>query len=337
MSRKVLIIGHNYYNFLSAVREAFTELGWEAVVSGYDNPVHPYTRLMKIRYKLSRHRDRLHEESMDRFSKEALERFRAVQPDLVFIMNGDMLRPHVLDAFRESARVALWLYDNTQRIPKAIGHADHVDALFCFDQADVDWYAAHGKKARFLPQACDTQVYHPLEGSKDIDILFIGGMYHSPRRRELLNAVIDAFPGRRIEVYGWYYPWFKGLWGWITRPHKGVFKNHNVSPVEANVLYNRARVALNIHQELQRDGANPRVFEICGAGTYQICDRNPYIESLFPDGEVGLYGSEQELIDLISMALSSDMSAAAARAYDEVVTHHSYRARMAEVLSVLGL
>ena len=261
--------------------------------------------------------------------------FRAEQPDLVFIMNGDMLRPYVLDAFRESAKVALWMFDNAHKLPSAVGHVDHVDTLFCFDQADVEWYAAHGKKARFLPQACDTTVYHPLECERDIDILFIGGMYYSPRRKKILNTVIDAFPGRRIEMYGWYHPWFKGLWGWITRPHKSIFKNHSVSPSEANALYNRARVALNVHQEHQRNGANPRVFEICGAGAYQICDRNSYIESLFPDGDVGLYDSEEELIALITKALSSDMSAAAARAHEEVVAHHSFRARMTEVLSVL--
>jgi spore maturation protein CgeB len=41
------------------------------------------------------------------------------------------------------------------------------------------------------------------------------------------------------------------------------------------------RLWLNIHHEQSQNGANPKVFEICGSGSYQICDANPYIESFF--------------------------------------------------------
>ena len=61
--RSVLIIGPNYYNFLPAVAEAFRTLGWKTAVEGYDMPVHPYSGLMRVRYKLRRDRQRMQQES----------------------------------------------------------------------------------------------------------------------------------------------------------------------------------------------------------------------------------------------------------------------------------
>lgn len=336
--KRVLIIGPRYYNFLSAVGSAFRSLGWDPVIEGYDNPVHPYTPWMRIRYRLSRNKAALRSEGRIAYQSYILQRFSSSSPDLVFIMNGDMLEVATLDAFRVSAKVALWFFDSRTKLPDSADHINHTDALFCFEQDDVDWYRSQGKPAYFLSQACDTAVYHPVipAPQKDIDILFVGNLYYSQRRKELMNAVISRFPDRRIEVYGWYQPWFKGVVSWLRRPYKRIYKNENISGEEANLLYNRAKVVLNIHQEHQRNGANPRVFEICGAGAYQVCDRNPYIASLFPAGTIGLYGNEQELFDRISDALSGDMSRQAAEACELVRANHSFDRRIAEMLAVLS-
>ena len=332
---KVFIIGPNYYNFLPAVESAYRELGWETVVSGYDTPVHPYSGLAKLRYKLSRDRDGLIARSREAYQNEVLTVFEQNRPDLVFIMNGDFLEAATLDCIRHSAKVALWLFDSRTKLPASVGHADHVDALFCFEQDDVAWFLSQGKQAFFLPQACDTSRYHPIAGSeKDIDILFVGTLFYSPKRKAVMNAVIAHFPERRIEVYGWYQPWFKGLKAWLKRPHKQIYKNVNVPSEKANELYNRAHIVLNIHQEHQKNGANPRVFEICGAGAYQICDWNPYIASLFPEGIIGLYHDREELLALIETGLIEDVSKKAALACSYVRSNHSFVNRMSFVVDL---
>lgn len=334
--KRVLLIGPVYYNFLPAVASAFQDLGWETFVEGYDVPVHPYPVWMQVRYKLSRDQAALRQKSRDSYRLYIEKRFRDCKPDLVFILNGDILETETLDGFRRTAKVALWFFDNRTRLPLAEDHARHVDAFFCFDQADVDWYLAHGQEARFLPQACDTAVYHPIPGTvKDIDILFVGNSFYSPRRKTLLAAVASRFRHRKVRVYGWYQPWFKGLGAWLRRPYKSVFRNVNVSSRQANNLYNRAKVVLNIHQEHQQDGANPRVFEICGAGAYQVCDWNPYVASLFPGGSVGFYGSEEELFARIEEALARDTASEAATACEQVRAQHTFKNRIETVLSLV--
>lgn len=338
MNRTVLIIGPNYFNFLNATSNAFCRLGWHSVTESYDNPIHPYTTFMKWRWKLSRHKDILQKKSRSYYNSYILDRFHEIKPDMVFIMNGEILEPETLDRFRESSKVAVWLYDSRAKLPLSVGHVDHADAMFCYENNDVEQYRKEGKEAYFLPQACDTDIYRPLDMERDIDILFIGTLFISPRRKQVVKAVIDSFPDRNIQIYGVYKPWYKGLFTWLFREHRNIYRNCNVAPEQVNVLYNRAKIALNIHNEQQKDGANPRVFEICGSKSYQLCDGNPYIDKLFKNGEIGIWHSIDELTSLIRTGLDDVCrQSKAEKAYQEVMEHHTYDVRMKTVIDTLKI
>ncbi|MBQ0122253.1 MAG: glycosyltransferase [Bacteroidales bacterium] len=334
MKGKILIIGPNYFNFLTAAAHSCEELGYEIQVLPYDNPIHPYTTLMKWRYRFG-NKEKLRSESRAFFAQTVLSTFKNFSPDIVFIMNGEILDAAILDFLRKTAKVAVWFFDNREKLPCAENHVDHCDALFCFDRGDVEWYRSKGKAAYFLPQACDCEIYFPLKEERDIDILFIGDLFYSQRRKDIMNAVIGHYPKRDIVVYGSYQPWYKGLWKWICRPHKGIYRNMNVTGAEANFLYNKANIVLNIHRESQMDGANPRFFEICGSGAYQICDRNSYTASVFPEGTVGLYSDMDELFALIDFALHNNMEEQARKAREELLSKHTFTRRMEEALKVV--
>lgn len=337
--RKVLVIGPKYYNFLESVSSAFRTLGWICCTAGYDNPVDPYRFVDKCRYKLSSSggRKRLERASSERLGSRLKDEFEMVRPDLVFIMNGDGLPSWLLDCFRRSSKVVLWLFDNISKMPGVMPLLSHADRLYSFDMEDVKKLRESGLEADFLAQACDDSIYHPLDMEKDIDILFIGNLYYYPNRQRLLERVVDEFPDRKVLVIGSVKPWYKNPVAWLLRRRRDVYTNSDVTPREANLYYNRARVAINIHREDQKNGANPRVFEICGSGTYQVCDRNPYVESLFPDGEIGLYGNGDELLEEIRDALSGDVSRKARSACAKVAANHSYVSRMSQVLADSGL
>lgn len=338
MTGTVLIIGPNYFNFPQAASASFERAGWSSVIDLYDTPVHPYTTLMKWRYKLSHDKERIKSRSRQQYNVHIFEVFQKTNPALVFIMNGEILSDETLDFMRRSAKVVVWLFDNRDRLPGALSHIDHADRFFCYEQDDVDWYARQGKKAWFLPQACDTATYFPMDIEKDIDILFIGNLYTSPKRMKTMQAVVERFSSRyHIEVYGRYKPWFKGFFTWLTREHREIYKNVMVPPARVNELYNRSKVVLNIHQELQKDGANPRTFEIPCSGAWQICDYNPYIEQLFSPDEIGIYHNLDELFELIQSGLDKDMTAGALKARNTVLEQHTYDARVRYILNLLEM
>ena len=126
----------------------------------------------------------------------------------------------------------------------------------------------------------------------------------------------------------------------LLREKRDIYKNVNIPPAKVNELFGRTKIALNIHHEQTFHGANQRLFEACGAGVYQICDANPYIESLFPNGEIGLYHNEQELLQLIGWALEEnnvqERERRAAAACKIVTEQHTFLARVREMLEIIG-
>ena len=348
--QRVLIIGPRFHYFNESVERAFSALGYETQVLAYDNPVHPYTCANKIRYKFasSEGKLRLKRQSQALFHLEAEAAFEAYEPDLVFVMNGDMLLPDTLLHWRgqmeddpcppeHPAKVALWLFDSMSHIPLCDEVVPVVDEVFCYEQTDIPLIRERfSVEAHFLPQAVDPDLYHPLEVHQSpLDIVFAGDLVHSQRRRELIQTVVAHYPDLRIKVWGEYKPWYKGFWRWLTRERRDVYRNCNASGEQLNVDYNRARVVLNVHHEQQQDGANPKVYEISASGAYQVCDANPYIEQLFAHGEVGLYHNMDELFALIDDALSHDKRAEAESARQIILSDHTFIHRIQQCLNVL--
>ncbi|MDR1757211.1 MAG: glycosyltransferase [Culturomica sp.] len=333
---KVLIISTAFFGYQDSVASAFANLGHQVVIETYDSPIHPFRGLLKWRHKFSCNKVKLRKRAADKYNKYIIGRFDRIRPDLVFILNGEILHAQTLDTFRKQSKVAVWMYDALSRYPDCREHIDHVDAFFCYECEDVKSLSEEGKKAWFLPQACDESVYYIVEGEKELDILFVGNLYKYYRRVRYIKRVIERFRDKKITVYGVYKPYYKNTLKWLFREKRSIFKNKNIPPSEVNRLYNKARVVLNIHHETQQNGANPKVYEICGSGAYQICDANPYIESIFPHGEVGLYHNEEELIALIDRALTHDQCENAKKAHEIIYREHTFLHRIENVLKIMG-
>lgn len=347
---KALIIGPRFHYFNASVERAFCALGYETRVLTYDNPVHPYTWSNKVRYKFASAQGKMEQKLRSRalFHLEAEYAFLEFQPDVVFVMNGDMLLPDTIRHWRgvleddpqpvtKTSKVALWFFDSMTHIPLCEDCIPAVDAVFCYEQTDIPIIRQKfGVEAHFLPQAVDLSIYHPALVDKKYDIVFAGDLFHSRKRRQLIQAVVAHYPRLRIRVWGQYKPWFKNPWKWLTRERRDVYMNCNATGEQLNLDYNSARIVLNIHHEQQKDGANPKVYEIAATGTYQICDANPYICQLFPHGEVGLYRNTEELFHLIDEALQRDMNSCASAAKELIASQHTYINRIRQCLALLA-
>ena len=342
MKRKVLVIGPSFHYFNESVGRAFRALACEVRTFAYDNPIHPYNWYNKIRYKISRCKDDIVEQARVRFRPQLEACYDQFRPDLVFIMNGDFVLPETMKHFRSGSKVAIWMFDSVKRVPASERCMPLADAMFCYEQDDIPYLRQKlGIDAAFLPQAADTALYFRTEepsarrARQKYDIVFAGDIFHSARRREIIQSVVGHYPNLRIRVWGMYKPWFKNPVKWLLRERRDIYMNCNATAAQLNQDYNDARIVLNIHNEQQTNGANPKVYEICASGAYQVCDANPYIESLFPDGQVGLYHNEAELFSLIDYALSHDMTEASDAARQMVCAGHTYISRMRYVLDAL--
>lgn len=336
---KVLIISASFFDYQNSVARAFEQHGFQAYVENYDEPIHPFRGILRWRHKFSLDKERLREKSRLKYKKYIENIFDEIHPDIVFTYNGTILKDETLDYFRKNgAKVVVWMYDSVLRPDRAMceRHIDHADLFCCFEEKDVEYFSAQGKRAYFLPLACDTTVYYPQQSNKDIDILFVGTIYTSAKRIELLEKLVKYYSHLNIRIYGEYKPYFKNPLTWMFRKYRDVFLNHNITPAEVNNLYARSRIALNIHNKQTFCGANQRLFEASGARAYQICDANPYIRSVFPNGEVGLYENSEQLFNLIDYALTHDMSTQADKAYEIITQNHTFNARVKQIIEWLN-
>jgi spore maturation protein CgeB len=333
--KKTLIIGPSFFTFNQSISNAFERCQYTTEIICYDEPVHPFTIRNAILNKIVPDPQKLKAKSCLSFNKYVYNRFNAFSPDIVFIYNGDILNSETISYFRKTAKVAIWLLDGLYRHPRVEDLAPYADAFFCFEKDDVLLLKSKGINSYFLPQACDTTIYHPLSIPKDIDILFVGTLYGYPKRIELLKRIVNQYKDYNIQIYGIYKPVYKNPIKWLFREERKIFKNKNILPSEVNELYNRSKICINIHHEQSKNGANPKVFEIAGSKSFQIADWNPYLETLFPDNEIVLYHSEDELLSLIDSYLKKDTTVQAEKAYLNVINNHTFINRINEVLSIL--
>lgn len=337
MKQKVLILGPSFFGYNYSIQRAFQAQGYHTSVIEYDEPVHPFNLKNMIWHKLFPRSKKLREKSRAAFNAFVLNAYETYQPDLVFIYNGDILEKETIRLFRKKSKVAVWMLDGVFRHPDSIAIAPEVDVYFCFEQSDVDKLTPLGINACFLPQGYDPTVYFPMETEKDIDILFVGALYQYPKRIRLLKLLVDAMGDDYIiRVYGKYKPFVKDPVKWLFRERRDIFLNKNVPSEIVNSLYNRAKICINIHHEQSVNGANPKVFEICGSAAFQMVDYKQYIAEIFSRGEVTLYTSDDDFIQKVRQYIISDTTWQAAEAHRVALMHHTFDCRIKEALSVIN-
>ena len=339
MKQRVLIIGPAFFGYNHSIKRAFDALGYESEVLQYDGLIHPFNWTNAVLNKVSPSNKWLKEKCKRNFNRLAIEVFQSFSPDLVFIYNGDILTSASITQFKERSKVVVWLLDGAGLHPDSIALAPLVDAYFCFERTDIELVKKLNRETYFLPQAYDPEIYYPIaDCKKEIDVLFVGNLYFYPNRVRLLKSLAKQLKGKyTFKVYGVYKPIYKNPIKWLFREGRSVFLNKNISPKEVNRLYNRSKLCLNIHHDQTREGANPKVFEICGSGAFQVVDSNPFIAETFPDGSIARYESDEECIEQILRLLHSDVAVQATEAYHTVAEKHTFTARIKEVLEIIKI
>lgn len=186
----------------------------------------------------------------------------------------------------------------------------------------VDW----------VPLACEPGplVEAPIDACGDVT--FVGTGY--PNRVAHLAAL--QVPGLRL--FGPHFAAEPSLRPFVahdgTLPHEGLAD-----------LFRGSRINLNLSSEVdprrfgsRKDLVNPRAFEICGAGGFQLADRLIPLEDFFEPGqEVVTFGNVEEAREVIARYLRDDLARKriAAQGHARAVAEHSYEARLGKALSRL--
>ena len=259
--------------------------------------------------------------------------------DTLICIDGQRLLGGLIARARQAfRRTILWAFEDPFMLDYNLKHEALFDLIFTNDPSCVDFY---GAKGRFLPLAANRSLhFRPVLGDERLrhDVFFAGTMW--PNRVPVITRLIEAFPSARFKLVcptNEYLP-----------PLPPVLAERAiVRPIshEAFVDFaNQSRVSLTLFRDYASHGdaslatsPGPRLFELGLAGTAQVVQAPRMPRSGFRDTDgIALCDTAAELVDEVGRLLSDPVlrGQRARQAQDAMTAHHTYEARLAELLEV---
>ncbi len=333
--KKVLIVGLIFHGYNESIEQAFKNLNYKTKVIGFtDGAVENLKE--KFQFYLSK-TNKFYEYKNKQFNTLLEKTYTEFEPDILFIIKGHQIDPAVISKMKSSFNI-LWMMDSIHTNPGSINILPYINKVFLFEPTDIpllkEKYTVDGV---FMPLALDEKVYFPIANKKVIDILFVGGLV--PDRIRLLNKIIKNFPDKKILIFGKYYSKFRSPIHHLFRKNKKNYTNKVVLPSKLNELYSISKLCINIHQKQSVIGVNQRFFEILGSRNLQICDHKNFISQNFLKDDLLWYNNEQELFDIITMALEKydELENIINNGYEKVLSKHTFTHRINEILELSQL
>ena len=254
-------------------------------------------------------------------------------PDLV-LMSGEQPPPAVIRELKQKIRttVVQWFPDALSNFGRQYILAADYDAYFFKDEYIVQFMREKlGKRAYFLPQACNPMWHHRVDlAEKDrqkyvCDLTVAGNLYWY---RALMFEALLSYD---IKIWGADVP------GWLESPVTRLCQHHYVAEEEKAKAFNAAKIVLNTMHYAEILGCNLRLFEAAGCGAFQIVDWRPNITKfLEPETEVVTFRTREELREKVDYYLSHDgeRKIIADRAYARAQSEHTYEHRLKKLLDL---
>jgi spore maturation protein CgeB len=329
MKTKVLLIGPDCFGYNQSIASAFDDNRFEVKIIDYSVQFGQISLTNKISYFFSAHRILTTVKLLTKLNKHIISVYNQYCPDIVLIIKGDTLFEETVLKMKRSKNI-LWMLDGIFYNPQSMKLVDKVDAVFLFEKSEEESIKKINQNTFYLPSAFDDQIFKKLGLRKDIDLLFIGTLHDS--RVKLLEKLHKAFPQLMMKVFCERYRFYKTPVKYLKSLKDPIFINRFVTPAEANILYNRSKICLNMHHEQSVYGINPRFFEITGANALQVVDYKPFFDEYFSGYPIRTYKTDAELFELISQYFSKNEQQDDHGLYDMVNKYHTYRNRVEFIL-----
>ena len=275
--------------------------------------------------------------------KEAIGSLRSWKADWAVAVHGmDLPLDLPEDLRKRGTRSALLLTDEPYELERSLVYAKGWDLVVTNDPATLEAHRAVHPNVIYLPPGFDPAVMKPdASASASYDISFVGTWFKE--RVRFFEALWEEIAPRPHLLAGY---WFQAgdrvpesdLPG--PSPLIGKVKPVVVWPAELCRVYQRSRVSLNLHRgslwhanpgEVAGRGVNPRLFEIAGAGGFQLVDGRDEVRACFDEHEVVSFRDAQDargkLREWLDPAREEERRETASRALKRALAHHSYAHR----------
>ena len=295
-------------------------------------------------YQNPRHRLTMQGRFADLLSLGVVTHLAEDPPDLVLALAQAPLNLAVLEHLRKKKFLtAMWFVENYRHLTYWQQLAGGYDYWFVIQQAScIDALTRAGaRQVNYLPMAADPALHRPLglteveRAEYGADVSFVGAGYAN----------------RRTVLPGWLSKdWSFKLWGneWEGADSLASVLQRSGARIDTETcikVFNATSINLNLHScvgdglDPEADFVNPRTFELAACGAFQLVDERALFSDLFAPDEMVRFTTVAEVPSLIRMWLAdaSGRRHIAAAARRRVLAHHTYKHRMSELLTVIGM
>lgn len=276
--------------------------------------------------------------SLRQRNQQLLERARRFRPNILWMVGDNtVIFPDTLATIQRELDCKLVYACGTS--PIVFSHAIDRRAARLYDLViasdyyhGVQWLELGAKRMECLPlSACDPDFHHPYALSDEerrnyaCDIAFVG------------TLVPDHLYSRRVKALEALRDFDLGIWSVHDVPASlRKFVRGKALGEEMLRILSASKICFNTHGDFVFYGGNLRLFEVAGAGVFQVSEDLPGTRKWFPkiDGTSTIltYTSEDDLRERVSYYLAHDdeREAIARHAQAHVYAHHTYDVRAAQ-------
>lgn len=304
MGKIVLVVGDicsdgSRYSYASSFVRGFKQLGYELKSFSPQRMagISLISRVKKIYYRYR--------------NQQAFEYALAVyQPDIVFVLKGNWLRPDTLASLKKkfSARFIHFYPDNPYTFWNGNSNAWVLEALPYWDHVLI-WSKdlieplkqSGAKQVSFFPFAYDESIFYVRRQSLKsdtyvYDVVFIGTW--DTDREWWLTQLKSAMPDLTLGIWG--NGWQENLSEEAVL-HRSL-QGQAIYGEELVCILQRASIVLNFLRTQNKGAHNMRTFEVIAAGGFLLTERSrAQAHELFREGKnIACFGSLSELVAKIS-------------------------------------
>jgi hypothetical protein len=278
-----------------------------------------------------------------RRNAELLARARAFRPDIVW-MTGDntIITRDTLEQIKRETGCLIAYACGTSPIvfsrPVDRACARAYDIILASDYYHgVQWLELGAPRMEVLPlPACDPEFHRPYALTSEerhrlaCDVAFVG------------TLVPDNLYSRRVRALLALANHDVGIWSVHDVPAalRPFYRGRALGEDMERIL-GAGKICFNTHGDFVLFGGNQRLFEVAGAGVFQVADDLPGVREWFPTDDAGpllaTYSTLDELRERVAWYLTHDAERedAARRAQAHVYAHHTYDHRVAKFEAIV--
>jgi spore maturation protein CgeB len=289
---KLLLIFPSFYSLEKTFRKGFEDNGWEVFHFDYRQHVKPlYEKIEAKKLKLSRNwRNKWEDYYLNKINEEHIQYYRAVEPDLVFIYNNEMLLPKTIKLFKEKSKIFFFLGDSpfysvsTNRYNLAL--LSLADKIFAPDTFWIKQLEQIGfENCHFFISASNASSNFSFKASEALkddfnsDVVFIGRNYADSwgYKRSLF---LNSFANLNLKIYG-----DKSWKSWVdffpNLKDKIVYQDSRLDFNTVNAIMNCSKVYPVDSNPGILNGLHVRVFDCIQSGILPIVEYRTDIELVF--------------------------------------------------------